>query len=135
MFSSYEAEFFGATRYFHPRMSLRLGVFKLLEMDGSQQGRGQECSCPRRLLQPAGRLLGVPCLHVRPDRRGRESQSRRLLSVRETVLCFALKRKAAKEKELPVHHKLEELLDQYLKASGLARIFHHKCKKVAKFFI
>ena len=31
---------------------------------------------------------------------------------------FALEKKA-KEKELPVHHKLEELLDQYLKASGL----------------
>jgi site-specific recombinase XerD len=26
-----------------------------------------------------------------------------------------------KEKELPVHHKLEELLDQYLKASGLEK--------------
>ena len=25
------------------------------------------------------------------------------------------------EKELPVHHKLEELLDQYLKASGLEK--------------
>jgi site-specific recombinase XerD len=29
------------------------------------------------------------------------------------------KEKGGKEKELPVHHKLEELLDQYLKASGL----------------
>src|ERR1700737_1439669 len=31
------------------------------------------------------------------------------------------KEKGGKEKELPVHHKLEELLDQYLKASGLER--------------
>jgi integrase/recombinase XerD len=29
--------------------------------------------------------------------------------------------KGGKEKELPVHHKLEELLDQYLKASGLEK--------------
>jgi site-specific recombinase XerC len=29
------------------------------------------------------------------------------------------KEKGGKEKELPVHHKLEELLDHYLKASGL----------------
>ena len=29
--------------------------------------------------------------------------------------------KGGKEKELPVHHKLEELLDQYLKATGLER--------------
>jgi site-specific recombinase XerD len=29
------------------------------------------------------------------------------------------KEKGGKEKELPVHHKLEELLDRYLKASGL----------------
>src|SRR6201987_184034 len=28
--------------------------------------------------------------------------------------------KGGKEKELPVHHKLEELLDEYLKATGLA---------------
>jgi hypothetical protein len=32
-----------------------------------------------------------------------------------------LKRKGGKEKELPVHHKLEELLDQYLKATGLEK--------------
>jgi site-specific recombinase XerD len=31
------------------------------------------------------------------------------------------KEKGGKEKELPVHHKLEELLDQYLKASGLEK--------------
>jgi integrase/recombinase XerD len=31
------------------------------------------------------------------------------------------KEKGGKEKELPVHHKLEELLDQYLKASGLGK--------------
>ena len=30
------------------------------------------------------------------------------------------KEKGGKEKELPVHHKLEELLDQYLEATGLA---------------
>src|SRR6202790_4623363 len=35
------------------------------------------------------------------------------------LLCF--KEKGGKEKELPVHHKLEELLDQYLKASGLEK--------------
>ena len=29
------------------------------------------------------------------------------------------KEKGGKEKELPVHHKLEEILDQYLKATGL----------------
>jgi site-specific recombinase XerC len=29
------------------------------------------------------------------------------------------KEKGGKEKELPVHHKLEELLDHYLKATGL----------------
>ena len=31
------------------------------------------------------------------------------------------KEKGGKEEELPVHHKLEELLDQYLKASGLEK--------------
>jgi site-specific recombinase XerD len=31
------------------------------------------------------------------------------------------KEKGGKEKELPVHHKLEELLDQYLKASSLEK--------------
>jgi hypothetical protein len=31
------------------------------------------------------------------------------------------KEKGGKEKELPVHHKLEELLDQYLKATGLKK--------------
>jgi hypothetical protein len=29
------------------------------------------------------------------------------------------KEKGGKEKELPVHHKLEEFLDEYLKATGL----------------
>jgi len=29
--------------------------------------------------------------------------------------------KGGKEKELPVHHKLEQLLDQYLEATGLAK--------------
>jgi site-specific recombinase XerD len=29
--------------------------------------------------------------------------------------------KGGKEKELPVHHKLEEILDQYLQATGLAK--------------
>jgi site-specific recombinase XerD len=32
-----------------------------------------------------------------------------------------LHEKGGKEKELPVHHKLEELLDQYLKATGLEK--------------
>src|ERR1700751_3368675 len=31
------------------------------------------------------------------------------------------KEKGGKEKELPVHHKLEELLDEYLKESGLEK--------------
>ena len=31
------------------------------------------------------------------------------------------KEKGSKEKELPIHHKLEELLDQYLKATGLEK--------------
>ena len=31
------------------------------------------------------------------------------------------KEKGGKEKELPVHHKLEEMLDQYLKATGLEK--------------
>ena len=31
------------------------------------------------------------------------------------------KEKGGKEKELPVHHKLEELLDQYITASGLEK--------------
>ena len=31
------------------------------------------------------------------------------------------KEKGGKEKELPVHHKLEEILDEYLKATGLSR--------------
>ena len=31
------------------------------------------------------------------------------------------KEKGGKEKDLPVHHKLEELLDEYLKATGLGR--------------
>jgi hypothetical protein len=29
--------------------------------------------------------------------------------------------KGGKEKELPVHHKLEQLLDQYLKVTGLEK--------------
>jgi integrase/recombinase XerD len=36
----------------------------------------------------------------------------------ETVL-LRFKEKGGKEKELPVHHKLEEILEQYLKATGL----------------
>jgi site-specific recombinase XerC len=44
-------------------------------------------------------------------------------SVRVTCLflrnCTRFKEKGGKEKELPVHHKLEELLDEYLKAAGL----------------
>jgi hypothetical protein len=32
-----------------------------------------------------------------------------------------LREKGGKEKELPVHHKLEELLDEYLKATGLEK--------------
>jgi hypothetical protein len=31
------------------------------------------------------------------------------------------KEKGGKQKELPVHHKLEEILDQYLNASGLEK--------------
>lgn len=35
------------------------------------------------------------------------------------------KEKGGKEKELPVHHKLEELLDEYLKATGLDKSGNH----------
>jgi hypothetical protein len=38
-------------------------------------------------------------------------------SVKRFLLRF--KEKGGKEKELPVHHKLEELLDEYLKVTGL----------------
>jgi integrase/recombinase XerD len=31
------------------------------------------------------------------------------------------KEKGGKEKELPVHHKLEEILDQHLKSTGLEK--------------
>src|SRR6202790_1035325 len=41
-------------------------------------------------------------------------------SVKRFLLRF--KEKGGKEKELPVHHKLEELLDQYLKATGLEQL-------------
>jgi hypothetical protein len=37
------------------------------------------------------------------------------------VNALKLKKKGSKEKELPVHHKLEELPDQYLKATGLEK--------------
>ena len=37
------------------------------------------------------------------------------------MIVEPLKEKGGKEKELPVHHKLEELLDQYLKATGLEK--------------
>src|SRR5262249_11346851 len=36
-------------------------------------------------------------------------------------LLLRFKEKGGKEKELPVHHKLEELLNQYLKAIGLEK--------------
>jgi site-specific recombinase XerD len=42
------------------------------------------------------------------------------------------KEKGGKEKELPVHHKLEELLDEYLKVTGLgrrARFFFVPCRR------
>jgi hypothetical protein len=32
-------------------------------------------------------------------------------------ILLRFREKGAKEKELPVHHKLEELLDQYFKAT------------------
>ena len=56
---------------------------------------------------PRSRSARGPCIHFRPDRRRRER--------------FKVKEKGSKEKELPVHHKLEELLDQYLKATGLEK--------------
>ncbi len=34
---------------------------------------------------------------------------------------FRFKEKGGKEKELPVHHNLEELLDEYLKVTGLEK--------------
>ena len=39
------------------------------------------------------------------------------------------KEKGGKEKELPVHHKLEELLDQYLKATGLEKEPESPCSR------
>ena len=39
----------------------------------------------------------------------------------EKRFLLRFKEKGNEEKELPVHHKLEELLDQYLKASGLEK--------------
>jgi integrase len=36
-------------------------------------------------------------------------------------LLLRSKEKEGKEKELPAHHKLEELLDEYLKATGLEK--------------
>jgi hypothetical protein len=42
-------------------------------------------------------------------------------------LTRRFKEKGGKEKELPVHHKLEELLDQYLKSSGLEKWFPISC--------
>jgi integrase/recombinase XerD len=38
-----------------------------------------------------------------------------------STFSLRFKEKGGKEKELPVHHKLEELLDQYLKATGLEK--------------
>jgi len=63
-------------------------------------------------------LLRVLAYTFAPDRRRRESEGRRLFpSGKRFLLRF--KDKGGKEKELPVHHKLEELLDEYLKATGL----------------
>jgi site-specific recombinase XerC len=50
---------------------------------------------------------------------------------------FRFKEKGGKGKELPVHHKLEEILDQYLKASGIdnepqAPLFPAACGKSGK---
>jgi site-specific recombinase XerC len=36
-----------------------------------------------------------------------------------STFSLRFKEKGGKEKELPVHHKLEELLDEYLKVTGL----------------
>jgi integrase/recombinase XerD len=36
-------------------------------------------------------------------------------------ILLRFKEKGGKEKELPVHHKLEEILDQYLEATGLEK--------------
>ena len=49
------------------------------------------------------------------------------------------KEKGGKEKELPVHHKLEEILDQYLKATGLEKepqspLFPAAVRKTGKLF-
>jgi hypothetical protein len=46
----------------------------------------------------------------------RRSSAKRPLAAIASGLNFG-----GKEKELPVHHKLEELLDQYLKATGLEK--------------
>ena len=53
-----------------------------------------------------------------PDRRRREPEVEDYYpSGKRFLLRF--KEKGGKEKDLPVHHKLEELLDEYLKATGL----------------
>jgi hypothetical protein len=42
------------------------------------------------------------------------------VSVRETVFA-PVQGERRQRKELPVHHKLEEILDRYLKATGLEK--------------
>jgi hypothetical protein len=80
----------------------------------SQRDRDEHAHRP-----PRSRPARGPCLHFRPDRRRRESVEDYYPSGKRFLLRF--KEKGGKEKELPVHHKLEELLDQYLKASGLEK--------------
>jgi site-specific recombinase XerC len=46
-----------------------------------------------------------------------EPQGRGLLPDRKALIRF--REKGGKETEIPVHHKLEELLDRYLEKSGL----------------
>jgi integrase len=54
-------------------------------------------------------------------------------------VSLRFKEKGGKEKEQPVHHKLEELLDQYLKTTGLEKepespLFLAAVRKTGKLF-
>ena len=60
------------------------------------------------------------CLQLQGVDIGFSCRRRRLLSFREKILAPVQgKGRCGKEKELSVHHKLEDLLDEYLQATGL----------------
>ena len=56
----------------------------------------------------------------------------RLLSVWETIFS-SIQRERRKEKELPVHHKLEELLDEYLALTKNKFVVAIACQAANKF--